>query len=384
MFAKYRAKKELIRAFHSSEIYKKVKLGKDYRYLYPQIHDIDIKPERTRYVFTLLNGMDPKEMKKKEYCFKQVFGRNIEIKGDLKKFVLTIKHKVSNEIVKYKYDEFARIIESKKMLMPIVCGKDDIGNMYIYDAIRDPNLLLFGQPGSGKSSTLHAILTTLIQYFPSDELQLFLGDFKQSEFGVYEGVIHVKSVSLQPNEISPALGYIKKQCIERGKLLKEYRVRHIKDIPKEKRPPFIVLVVDEFVMIKDDGIMDELLQIVSLGRAYGIYVILSMQRPSSTILSTDVRAMLTIRMGFRTVDRRNATMGETPGSEQISKDDPGKFILKHDDLISLRAPYLDEKKVEKIIKPYITDDWVNHSFMGENVIGDIKEDDGLGRLDDGY
>lgn len=278
------------------------------------------------------------------------------------------------------------------LLLPIVCGKDRHGRWHVYDAVNNPNCLLFGQPGSGKSSMLHNILVTLIQYYTADELHLYLGDLKMSEFGIYEGVAHVKSLCFLANELGPALEYLKKKELKkRGELLKKYRVRHISKVPKSERPPFIVVCVDEFVMIKDDEIMTNLLQIASLGRACGIFVILSMQRPSHTILSTDVRAVLSVRMGFRTVDLRNAMMGETPGSEKISLDTPGRFLLRLDDLIELQAPHVTESIAEKILKKYKSDDWKNHPFIvkqvSENKDDDneeeLKENKILGVLDDG-
>jgi DNA segregation ATPase FtsK/SpoIIIE, S-DNA-T family len=145
--------------------------------------------------------------------------------------------------------------------------------------------------------------------------------------------------------------------------LKNHRVRHINKLPDGQKPAYIVLCVDEFVMIKDDDIMADLLQIASLGRAYGIYLILSMQRPSHKILSTDVRGLLSVRMGFRTVDKRNAMIGETPGSELISKEQPGTFLLNLDELIQLRSPYLDEEKTEKIVNKYKIEAWKNHNFV---------------------
>jgi S-DNA-T family DNA segregation ATPase FtsK/SpoIIIE len=88
-----------------------------------------------------------------------------------------------------------------------------------------------------------------------------------------------------------------------------------------------------------------------------------MQRPSHKILSTDVRGTLSVRMGFRTVDKRNAMIGETLGSETIPKKGyEGTFYLKMDDLEQLRAPYLDENETELILSKYKLDDWKNHNF----------------------
>ncbi|MGE6720189.1 FtsK/SpoIIIE domain-containing protein [Peribacillus frigoritolerans] len=362
---KSRAKSELIKAFRSAGLFKHyVSKGGNERTIYPQIHDIylDKLDKSLRYTFTLLNGMDPKEVRKKEFVFKQHFGKSIEIEGDLKKFVLTIYVKSLPKSVTYDFNEILQVIEQEKIIFPIVAGKDIHNKLRLYDATNNPNLLIFGQPGSGKSSILHSILCTLLQLYNPDELHLYLADFKMSEFNLYEGVKHVKSVSYLPRELGPALSHLKTELTKRGQLLKDHGIRHINKLPSDKKQPYIVLCIDEFVMIKDEDIMADLLQIASLGRAYGIYLILSMQRPSHKILSTDVRGVLSVRMGFRTVDLRNAMIGETPGSEKISKDEPGKFLLNLDELTELKAPYLDEDKTEKILVNFKSEYWRNHSF----------------------
>lgn len=376
-----RLKSRLKRAFYNAGLYVKYQSGDREIPVYPQIHSALETPDKIEYVFTLKNGMDPKEVTKKEYVFKQVFGRNVELKGDYKRFVLTVfKHDFPKK-VKYDYTEVFPLIAG--MAMPIVCGKDRYGNWLVYDAVNNPNCLLFGQPGSGKSSMLHNILVTLVQYYSADELHLYLGDLKMAEFGIYEGVKHVKNVSFLAEELAPAFRYIKEvEMKKRGRLLKKYRVRHISKVPATERPPFVVVCVDEFVMIKDDKIMTDLLQIASLGRACGIFVILSMQRPSHTILSTDVRAVLSVRMGFRTVDLKNAMMGETPGSEKISVDSPGRFLLRLDDLIELKAPYISEDEAERILEKYKSDDWKNNSFEVKSATK--SEEITLGVLDDAF
>jgi DNA segregation ATPase FtsK/SpoIIIE, S-DNA-T family len=391
-FVKKQLKSRLKKAFYNAGLYIKYRSGDREIPIYPKIHSAIETSDKLEFVFTLINGMDPKEVMKKEYVFQQVFGRNTEIKGDLKKFVLTVYKTQLPKKVTYRYSEIHSLING--MLLPIVCGKDRHGKWHVYDAVNNPNCLLFGQPGSGKSSMLHNILVTLIQYYSADELHLYLGDLKMSEFGIYEGVKHVKSLSFLTNELAPALKHIKeKELPRRGKLLKKYRVRHISKVPKRERPPFIVVCVDEFVMIKDEEIMTTLLQIASLGRACGIFVILSMQRPSHTILSTDVRAVLSVRMGFRTVDLRNAMMGETPGSEKISVDTPGRFLLRMDDLIELQAPFISEDEAEKILEKYKFSDWKNNSFEAKSETNDDakttenesqSEEITLGVLDDGF
>ncbi|WP_042375277.1 FtsK/SpoIIIE domain-containing protein [Neobacillus jeddahensis] len=355
-FAKQRMKATVSQVFKSGD------MGVTYSYsqgqntgkIYPKIRSVKFNYDQKTVTcyFSLPTGMDPKEIKKKTYCFEQVFGQRIEISGKVKEFKLTVFVGDKEKKINYNYDEILAVIEREKFTIPIVAGYDSAGKLLMYDATNNPNLLIFGEPGSGKSSILHVIISTLIQFYSADEIQFYMADFKQSELVLYEDVDHVMNVSYQVKAFAPVLKHLKSELEKRGTLLRGHRVRHVNKLPKDKKPPHIVLVVDEFVMIKDDEIMSNLLQIASLGRAYGIYLILSMQRPSHKILSTDVRGVLSVRMGFRTVDLRNAMIGDTPGSEKISADEPGKFLLSLNELIELRAPYLSEDEVEKIMEAY--------------------------------
>ncbi len=347
MWEKLKVRRKMIKAFKSGQLY----LGDLERPVFPKIHGVEIG-KTTTVTFTLPNGLDPKLLKKNYYVFQQEFGKKAQLDGEIKKFTLIINDNSQKEILPYNFEQLKEIIQKENYSLPIICGQDRNKKLHIYDAKNNPNLLIFGQPGSGKSSILHVILSTLIQYFPPAELQLVLADFKMSEFGVYEGVDHVRGVCYTIRDLKPQLAYLMNELNLRGQLLKKYRVRHMSKVPKDERRPAIVFALDEFVMIRDKEIMAEILQIASLGRAYAIYVILSMQRPSHKILDSDIRGVISVRMGFRTVDLRNALMGETPGSEKISKDSPGTFLLNLDELKELQAPYLNEDEVEKILEPY--------------------------------
>jgi S-DNA-T family DNA segregation ATPase FtsK/SpoIIIE len=365
-------RQKLISAFKEAGVYKEI----GDRKLFPKIHNVP-NDQYDYYVFTLRNGIDPKLLKKNLYVFKQYFGRDVMLDGEYKRFKLSLASTKLIDKVNYEYSTIQEIINKEKIIMPIVCGMNEKGKLIIYDATNSPNLLIYGEPGSGKSSILHVILSTLIQYFTHEQIEFYLADFKMSELNLYEEVKHVKSVSYVTKDFAPVLNHLQKEMSKRGELLKKYKVRHINRLPDNQKPPYIVLCVDEFVMIKDEEIMADLLQIASLGRAYGIYLILSMQRPSHKILSTDVRGTLSVRMGFRTVDKRNAMIGETLGSETIPKRGyEGTFYLKLDDLELLRAPYLNENDTEVILKKYKDDNWKNNHFTSTNkLITSLSEKD---------
>jgi DNA segregation ATPase FtsK/SpoIIIE, S-DNA-T family len=356
------AKKEIRKAFKNAGLYNKRKNGDTEVKIYPKIHDVtfDMKQKTITYVFTLLNGMDPKEMKKKEFVFMQHFGKNIEIEGDHKRFTVTVFEKGIKEKLTYKYKDIAKVI--KGMKVPIVCGIDKNSQWIAYDAKTEPNALISGEPGSGKSTQLRSILSTLIQYKSPEELHLYLGDLKMSEFHLFKGVKHVKSVCIFPEELERMLTSVYKEMINRSKLLNTMGVTHIDNLPEDKRLPYILVAIDEIVMVMDNKeIKSMLVQIDSLGRALGIYNILSLQRPSHDILDTKVRSLLTVRMGFRTTDLSNSRIIGTPGSEKISRETPGRFLLKRDTLSEIQAPYLSEKDAEEILEGYKSSDCKNLS-----------------------
>lgn len=57
----------------------------------------------------------------------------------------------------------------------MVVGRDQFGNMIVYDMVEanTPHLLVAGETGSGKSSMVRVVLSTLIQYMSPDKLHLY-------------------------------------------------------------------------------------------------------------------------------------------------------------------------------------------------------------------
>jgi DNA segregation ATPase FtsK/SpoIIIE, S-DNA-T family len=369
-----KARGKLIKAFRSGDIH----LGDKERPIYPKIHSVEVTDDSTNFVFSLPTGLDPKIMKKSLYAFQQVFGDSIKLDGEYKRFTLEVYKKGLPKELTYKYEEIEPVIQGFKM--PIVCGKDRNGEWIVYDAIKEPNALISGEPGSGKSTQLRSILTTLIKYKSPSELHMYLGDLKMSEFHLFKGVQHVKQVAVFPDELGKMLSHVYQEMINRSKLLNAAGVMHIDQLPEGKKVPYILLAIDEIVMVMDDKeIKKMLVQIDSLGRALGIYNLLSLQRPSHDILDTKVRSLLTVRMGFRTTDLQNSKIIGTVGSEKISRETPGRFFLKRDTLEEIQAPYLDDKEAEKLLEgvrlPNSKNSIQTPSKHSEKVPSELREED---------
>jgi DNA segregation ATPase FtsK/SpoIIIE, S-DNA-T family len=378
-FAKQRMKATV------SQVFKNGDMGITYSYaqgqntgkIYPKIRKVkfDYQKKTAICYFSLPTGMDPKEIKKKMYCFEQVFGQNIEIKGEVKEFKLTVYAASLPSKLIYDYQLYSPSFE--RMSLPIVAGMDLNGKLIVFDMLKNPHILIAGETGSGKSTQVRSVLATLIQALPPKQLQLYLCDLKRSEFHLFRQIEHVQGVFVTPKEMLPMLAYLQKEMRSRGDKLDQHGVMHIDDLPSP--PPYIVLCIDEVALLQDQKeIMSLVEEISSIGRALGVFLILSMQRPDRKVLDGKLKNNLTVRMGFKCADLINSRIIGTPGSEKLKID--GRMLLKTKDydLKEIQAPFLEPDNAKKILEPYKTAK-PNNRFKGpkqppSDVI-DLKENE---------
>jgi S-DNA-T family DNA segregation ATPase FtsK/SpoIIIE len=85
LWEKMKARKQLVKAFRTAEIYKTYSTDNGDRYILPKIHSVSITDQSTQYVFTLPTGVNPDLLKKHFYVFLQVFGQQTKLEGEVKK-----------------------------------------------------------------------------------------------------------------------------------------------------------------------------------------------------------------------------------------------------------------------------------------------------------
>ncbi|MED2931774.1 FtsK/SpoIIIE domain-containing protein [Bacillus wiedmannii] len=347
--------------YQLEEVFKKAKLYDEHMTrggkvpIYPTIHDVYEGKESVRYTFTLPNGVDPAQIHKKWFCFQQILGENLMMEGTIKKFVLHVFHSnASLQPYDYSYKQWQPLL--KPYRLPVVVGRDQFGNAIVYDMVdsNTPHLLIAGETGSGKSSMVRVILSTLIQHMSPEHLHLYLGDLKNSEFHFLRRVKHVKYVCMEEHEMTSMLSKLWKEVLHRRKVMEEYELGHIDEynqITKDKPLPYIFIAIDEVAMLQDEKECVTIIEKISaVGRSLGIFLMLSMQRPDAKILDGKLKLNLTVRMGFKCADLINSNIVGTPGSENLSQS--GQMILKLDGLKKVQAPFLALDQAKEIIEPY--------------------------------
>lgn len=314
----------------------------------PIIHDVAHSAKHAKYTFTLPRGYNPKLLHDKFFILQQFFGANIELTGEIKTFQLTVHTGGLPSEVKYRLNDWLPVING--MDIPVIAGVDMYGKKIAFDMKEAPHLLLTGLTGSGKSSALRAILTTLMLTKTPDEVRFMLFDMKLSEFGLFRNMPHVDTLAFEETAIEQALREVSKEMRRRGALLAQYDVPHVKDLPFKL--PALIVCVDEVGLLRDNKkAMAMIEDISSIGRSLFVFTVLSMQRGDSKLLGGRLKLNLTVRMSGRQADAVNANIAGTPGAELIKLTERGKMILAHDTLQTIQTPFLPFEDGKQLLAP---------------------------------
>ncbi|MGG4035036.1 FtsK/SpoIIIE domain-containing protein [Paenibacillus cisolokensis] len=338
---------KLRKLFRDGEIVLKRKghKGKELR-KYPVLQRVSIYSDCFQAVFSLPDGLDPAVIYKRDWLFQQVFGEHLELTGTAKTFTLTV-YAVGSNPFDYDPESVSKAVEGLRL--PIYVGRSRTGEE-VYDMVDHPHLLIAGETGSGKSVALRSILTTLIR--STDNLQLYCADMKRSEFHVFRDV--ADQVVVEVPQLHTLLLKLRKELRRRGDLLDKAGLANVVDLPEAERPPFIVLAIDEVALLKKEkDLMEVIEEISAIGRALGVFLILSMQRPDADVLDGKLKNNLTVRMAFRHADEINSriTIGSGEAAE-IKQSQKGRMVFKLDGWRYVQGPHLDLPRAKALLEPY--------------------------------
>lgn len=337
------------KCFQAGDLFLTVKGRKGEHRVFPSIHRVSILKDRMQVNFSLPHGLDPKEVRKHQWAFKQIFGEHIDLTGDTKHFTLTIYPKPIEQFP-YDYEQLLEHIDSHKL--PIIVGQSR-ERFVVYDMVEHPHLLVAGETGSGKSTQLRSMLTFLMQRFTTDKLQFYMADLKMAEFHLFKGMPNVIANETNEKRVHSMLLKIEAELKRRGQLLNDHEQAHIDDLPAEVAPPYIIVCIDEFALLKGHKkIMDLVEEISSIGRALGVFLILSCLRPDAEVMDGKLKNNLTVRMAFKASNAINSRIViDEAGAEQIKQSQKGLMLLKFDGLQLVQAPLLELKAAKAILEP---------------------------------
>lgn len=249
--------------------------------------------------------------------------------------------------------------QKSKAVMPIVLGKDTIGEGVVVDLGDMPHLLVAGSTGSGKSVALNTILMSLLCKLPPEQLRLIIVDPKRLEFSSYQDIPHLLfPIITQPQKAAPVLRWLVKVMEERYEMMAQFGARSIADYKemckkqgKEDELPYIVLMIDELadlMMVARKEIEDSLARLAQMARAAGIHLIVATQRPSVDVLTGVIKVNFPSRMSFRVTSKVDSrTVLDALGAETLLGKGDMLFVDAH------------SSRMRRIHGAYVTDAEIN-------------------------
>ncbi|MGC9155313.1 MAG: DNA translocase FtsK 4TM domain-containing protein, partial [Ferrimicrobium sp.] len=208
-------------------------------------------------------------------------------------------------------------MERANKVLEVPLGRDISGTAAVFDIAAMPHVLVAGSTGSGKSSLINSLLTSLLVRNTPRELRLILVDPKRVELSQYNALPHLlTSVVVDPKKAAHALNWAVVEMERRYDILAHWGVRDIvgyrelialsagREDPDEGPPeelPYILVVIDELndlMMAAPRDVEDSICRIAQKARAVGVHLVIATQRPSVDVITGVIKTNVPSRIAF--------------------------------------------------------------------------------------
>ncbi|MEI7719620.1 MAG: DNA translocase FtsK [bacterium] len=265
--------------------------------------------------------------------------------------------------------------DSPKPLL-VGLGRDITGGSHFGNLAKMPHMLIAGATGSGKSVTIHTLITSLIYRSGPQQLRFLMIDPKRVELTLYNRIPHLLSpVITDPKRAIMALRWAGKEMERRYNVLEEHRVRDLesyhqnvltpaleklraKGKPEEgdvvpEAMPYIVIIIDELADIMQTyprELEAAVVRLAQMSRAVGIHLVLSTQRPSVNVITGLIKANIPSRLALQVASQIDSrTILDQSGAEKLLG--AGDMLYLGGDMgkpVRLQSAFISEAEVKKV------------------------------------
>jgi S-DNA-T family DNA segregation ATPase FtsK/SpoIIIE len=251
--------------------------------------------------------------------------------------------------------------------LTIALGRGLSGKAVFGNLAKMPHALIAGTTGSGKSVTIHSVITSLLYRNGPEDVRFIMVDPKRVELTLYNKIPHLLTpVITDPKKTILALKWAAKEMDRRYDILEKESVRDISSyhenvLSKNKkgdeveRMPYIVIVIDELADIMQTyprELESAIVRLAQMSRAVGIHLILSTQRPSVNVITGLIKANVPTRVALQVssqIDSR--TILDAGGAEKLLG--AGDMLYASGEMSQperIQSAFISEDEVKKVVE----------------------------------